>query len=489
MTSKLCTFVLDKADCSMNKKDTIKGTNETIMSLYGLRVKKTEMSNGENRYYMAEPLWNFAEKYHVYTWYDIEKKAVPNQSLPEVEMIDGPLAPHPDDLKYMADIQKKQAYIEEGHEYSQEEENMGDLYNIYINLSWDDIPFREGGKVGLKDCWGNIIVPAEYDDCNGIHDARLITREKVCISLKKGGKWALGRRSDPQCQPEDFQFDQVEMSFQCYYVVEKGGKYGLYTSAGRQLLPAEMTDISKPDISDGNVLFKQDGKFGILYRNETKTELVDELDLGSGLLLSVRKGNQWGYLDKDGHLTKKRSECFIRRTSIDDYSIVRAVFKTSDDDIDIGIPLEDAWDEIKKSCFRLSVRMDYKVSSLAGKAKVEMGLTKPVLYYTVFSSGQTFCVGMSKPYALKLVDDKYHDMVLSWEGNEEARADLEAWLNERNVKSGIKNWVELVDAYNRFLLYERRNLIVSYAYRKTIDAGRLLEDSLNDSDFPDIVFR
>ena len=96
---------------------------------------------------------------------------------------------------------------------------------------------------------------------------------------------------------------------------------------------------------------------------------------------------------------------------------------------------------------------------------------------------------MSKPYALKLVDDKYHDMVLSWEGNEEARADLEAWLNERNVKSGIKNWVELVDAYNRFLLYERRNLIVSYAYRKTIDAGRLLEDSLNDSDFPDIVFR
>ena len=461
------------------------------MSLYGMRVKKTEMSNGLNIYYMDEPLGSFSEKYHVYSWADIEKNEVNvvcDSSLPKVETIDGPLVPHPDDFKYMVDIQKKLELIEEDREYTQAEKEMNKLYNIYINLSWDDVPFEENGKVGLKDCWGNVLVPAEFEDCDGIHDARFITREKTCISLKKDGKWALARRNAPKCQPKDFLFDQVCMSFQGYYVVEKTAKFGLYTFAGRQLLPAEMTDISKPDISDGNILFKREGKYSIMYQDETKSELIDEVDLDSGLLLSVRKGEQWGYLDKEGCFTQKRADSFIRRTAVNDDSIVKSVFGPYDDDINDGIPLGEALKEIKKDCFRLSGRMDYKDSSLNGKAKVEVGLAKPVLYYTVFSSDQTFCVDLSKLYMLKLVDDKYHDMIMSWDGYEDAKEGLKSWLNESNTKSGVKNWVELVDAYNRFPLYERKNLIVSYAYRKTIDIGHTLDGNLTGCDFPDIIF-
>ena len=147
--------------------------------------------------------------------------------------------------------------------------------------------------------------------------------------------------------------------------------------------------------------------------------MFDELDLESGTFLSLRIGEQWGYLDERGGLVKDRRDAFLTRKGFAFDSMVHCK-NGFPDDIDLGgMDMEDliTLDEFmgKKSISRLSNWLVIKDGSLAGKAKVGMGMVKMAFCYTLLPGVETYCVDMQRPYRLKFLGDRFHDMILSWD--------------------------------------------------------------------------
>ena len=95
---------------------------------------------------------------------------------------------------------------------------------------------------------------------------------------------------------------------------------------------------------------------------------------------------------------------------------------------------------------------------------------------------------MARPYQMKLLDDRYHDMPQTWDGYEQEKALLQQWLNERNSKTGVRNWAELAYSYCICPRNEGRPFKSSYAPRKTIKVNDIDFADYEDFDFPEIKF-
>ena len=157
--------------------------------------------------------------------------------------------------------------------------------------------------------------------------------------------------------------------------------------------------------------------------------------------------------------------------------------------LDGYITLDELKDHLAKNFWRFSERVDFRESCLQGKAKVKMGLDKKVLFYTILPDGPTFCVDMERPYLLKLHDDRYRDMIQSWDGYEHEKEMLKQWLNEPNRKTGVRNWAECIYERNLIPRNEGKPLVVSYAYRKTFDISSLSYSDFEHYNFPEIEFK
>ena len=481
----------------------VDNTQDELVSFHGMKFRREYMSSDSlypTKYFQLDSWMKLSNRYNVYSFNDIAKlKLKPVFAASEITDFDGPIVPHFDDLDFMIEQERKiqDTSIEDElfKEASIQDDNENTLYNILLNVLWDDEPFIKDGRTGLKDCWGRIIVPAEYEGCEGIHDGRFIHHENICISVKEGGKWAFLRRKNYHEQITDFLFDDVDLTFQGYYSVKAGNKYGLYNQSGMELIQARMEDIYHPTVCEWHIMYKEDGKYGILYNNGIRTkELAEDIDLESGHLLSVKVNGRWGYYSEDGNFTQKRKEAYLTRNGFNLDSMVKykhgfpSEFDPDNPNLDGCVPIEEFQDELIKDLRRFSERIDFRESCLEGKAKVGMGIEKNALFYTILPNGPTFCIDMERPYLLKLLDDRYHDMVQSWNGYEKEKEQLKNWMNEKNRKTGVRNWAECLYEKNCCLKNASKPLVMSYAYRKTIDISLFSDSEFEQYEFPEIQF-
>lgn len=477
----------------------VESTQDEALSFYGLAVRKEYMPAGSPypaKYYLLDSLCWYSKRYNVYSFDEIIKLG--NKRSPfaygDITEFDGPIVPHYEDLEYIkrTDEEHKSCSFDEPFpETTKQEEKENMLYNIIINLMWNDETYEKDGQTGLKDCWGRVLVPAEYENCVGVSNSRFLTNKDVCVLIKKEGKWALSRRRDEHEKMTDYLFDEANLVFQGYYITRIENRYGLYTTSGRELLPTGMEDIYHPTVCEHHIMYKQDGKYGILFYNGTLTkQLLDEVRVNCGHYLSVRKENDWGYLDKEGNFTRKRNDAFVISNGFDFNSM--AIYECGfnmDVDIEECVTLDEMMENLKRNFYRFSVDIDLQGSRLEGLAKVCMGLNKPVLYYEILHDGATFCIDMQRPYQMKLQDDRYHDMQQSWDGHEKELEQLKNWLNEPNPKTGVRNWAEVAYEHCIARCNEGRSLTISYAYRKALAFDQMTLNDIDNCDFPEIDFK
>lgn len=134
------------------------------------------------------------------------------------------------------------------------------VHHLLHSRNWYNLEFEENGKKGLKDCTGELLVPALYDDFPILWhylDKTTVTPVKKdgLYGFFKPGK--TGHLTLP-CQYEDFRC----WEFAKYYTVRRPGSnlVGLVDNCGTELLPCEMEDIQ--DVGDGSVAYKKDSKWG-----------------------------------------------------------------------------------------------------------------------------------------------------------------------------------------------------------------------------------
>lgn len=224
-----------------------------------------------------------------------------------ITKIDGPMIGTPEDKEWHDNIAKlwSVTFKDDPLCIKPENDRLCELYNCCDYVAWQSIPFTDAsGLQGVKDCWGNVIIPPQYEECR-------INAYSPIICVKQEGKWGLinpGRSCTPIVVPI---FDSI--SGCCNLYVEIDGHYGLYDKDGEEIIPVEMDDISmRPDFFlDCIYIMKKNGKFGLRFENQTYiAPCIEKIDVPRDGDEPVRFliENKWKYLSEDGAFTDEPSQ-------------------------------------------------------------------------------------------------------------------------------------------------------------------------------------
>ena len=166
--------------------------------------------------------------------------------------------------------------------------------------------FEENGMMGVKDAAGDVLVPAKFDDI--AYTFADIFRD-TAVAVVKAGKMALVKPDGQGTMLTDFVYDSIQFQDGFYFLV-KEGKFGLATSGGHVVVPAEQDEVFYP-INDLAV-FTKDGKNGFAMLAGLITEAeYDDYELMDSEYLKVFKDGMAGYIDANGNFTEDEDEMFF----------------------------------------------------------------------------------------------------------------------------------------------------------------------------------
>ena len=174
-----------------------------------------------------------------------------------------------------------------------------DLYD------WSDQEIETNGKIGLTDCFGEVLIPAEFDE-TWFRANYFVTREKP-IACKKGGKWGMVLPDGKGTIVTDFQYDNIFLgeyySFWNFIIVVRENKYGFIDICGNSLTPIELDEIYQLSNDMGQV--RKGDMYGFIFYNGDYIEPVYEEIRFSNTdnRYSVKMNNQWGYVDRNKNFT------------------------------------------------------------------------------------------------------------------------------------------------------------------------------------------
>lgn len=287
----------------------VANTKDELLSFYGIILRKEcfELGLYDTKYFLLDSLVDQLQKHDLYSFQDLQERPIPDDSpLKNCESLEGAMVAHYKDIDFLIDCENQEEdemwWLEDE---SPEEKHQHDLYNVIVNTLWEDEKFCENGKYGVKDCRGRIIVPPEYEDCLG--ELSLVDQNsqyEMIIALKQDGKWGFVKRNPYLEQVVQFQYDLVENTMYGVYLTQIGDHYGIVGKLGTEILPTIMEEIYKPSMFEGDIIYKQDGKYGFRMHNGCRsTELFDEVDLEKGEYIAVCRNGEWGYIDENAQFT------------------------------------------------------------------------------------------------------------------------------------------------------------------------------------------
>ena len=168
--------------------------------------------------------------------------------------------------------------------------------------------FTEGGKKGVKDAAGEVLVPAEFDEVG-------CTFADFCIGFAipvvKDGKMALVSPDGKGTLLTELVYDHICFD-DCFFVLVKDGKKGLATGGGEVIIPAEMDEVYTP--FNSLTAYLKDGKFGfaMIGYGLITAPVYESYDIESGTeYLQVVKDGVSGYIDESGEFTTEEDERFF----------------------------------------------------------------------------------------------------------------------------------------------------------------------------------
>ena len=448
-------------------REWIRSTEDEIVSYYGLRLRKEKDSDQwpQYRYYSLESLLKFSNTHKVFSFNDIAKLNLPEApfTFADITRLDGPVIPHYSDLEVMP-IQF-------------EDKSLLHVVPLY------DEKYEQNGRKGKKDCWGRVIVPAIFDDCQSCAVMDDLYTDKACVAVKKDGKWGLVKRNDYKQVVFPFIYDWIRSFFNDEYLVQVGNKFGLYTSDGNERLPIEMDDIYS-ESWNGNVHpFIKNGKFGFLFEDGSRTEAIyDAFDERDGLLYElVCLNGRWGYLDKELQFTTKRSQAFMGSGLAICHSVIPHDIKSKDDESlssSVGNP------DVNKG---VSFWME-EVNSNKGRVQFEIRIDQPILYFSMSYSEDIIAIDLRQPYLLKIADEG-EKFAKSWDGYENEKDFIKQWLNRKDEKTMVRNWVEAVHTYNSWSIADEPTIDYCYSKSKAVVYDDIKDMDMEDVDFPELEYK
>lgn len=164
--------------------------------------------------------------------------------------------------------------------------------------------YVEGGKKGVKDAVGEVLIPALYDDVTYTFADSF---RHMAVPVVRAGKLALAASDGKGTLLTDFEYDGIRFE-EGYYYLFKDKKQGLAISGGNVVIPAEMDQVYVP--WNELVVFEKDGKYGfaIIGSDFISEAVYEECEIDNDEYLQVRLEGVWGYIDENGQFTTDPDE-------------------------------------------------------------------------------------------------------------------------------------------------------------------------------------
>ncbi|MBD5180825.1 MAG: hypothetical protein HDT01_05950 [Bacteroidales bacterium] len=165
------------------------------------------------------------------------------------------------------------------------------IYNRLSNLVYEDTEFTdpETGLKGLLNQFGDVIVPAKFDSCEGI--TCILDDDRYAI-VEKDGKFYRTPRSGSGILIDQEGYDKIYLNG----FVIRNGKYGkLSLTTPEVIIPCEMDWISYDAV--WTILFGKDGKIG-LYDTYLDRFLEPEYSAYDITTLQFNRDGVWGWVSR-----------------------------------------------------------------------------------------------------------------------------------------------------------------------------------------------
>ena len=172
----------------------------------------------------------------------------------------------------------------------------------------DQLLIAEDGKKGLKDCNGNLIVPALFDDIPEIYSQH---RRGNLIPVVKNGEFHLYDILHQSLMPQ--KYDRVFRYFSeegCFVVINNGKK-GLINGQLETIIPIEMDEIYEKQDTEGCIVFTKGDKWGAYHFGQYAPPVFERMEVESEEYVKVWLNGVQGWIDCNGNFTKDESLAYF----------------------------------------------------------------------------------------------------------------------------------------------------------------------------------
>lgn len=172
---------------------------------------------------------------------------------------------------------------------------------ILDSYDWSDKEFIENGKSGLMDCFGEVLIPAKYDE-TWFRTNWFVPRDKP-IACRKGDKWGIVMPDGKGTVVSGFVYDNIFMgeyyAMWSFIIVKLGNSYGFIDTTGNPLTPVDIDEIFQPANDMGKV--RKGEKYGfICYNGDYIGPAYEEITFSENdRFYHVKKDGRWGFVDKN----------------------------------------------------------------------------------------------------------------------------------------------------------------------------------------------
>ena len=201
-------------------------------------------------------------------------------------------------------MQQLLEYREKVRQFAQLKSDLEDFERKY-NTSC--IIFKAGGKCGLKDAVGEIILPAIYDDIRNTFKDKYRNRP---VPVVQSGMFGLAATDGSGALLLQCIYDYVVYKGG-YWLVQKGVEQGVY-ARGKLIWPIECDRICS-SCNPNILIYRKDNKYGFISLTEgvVAKNLFESYYSLKGDLINVRLDGQLGYIDKEGNFTLDEREGYF----------------------------------------------------------------------------------------------------------------------------------------------------------------------------------
>lgn len=204
---------------------------------------------------------------------------------------------------------KTDDYNEEENAIADEQEKLWDCYDFR------DYKFEENGYTGLKNCKGDVRIPARYTDIDECRELGIYGYENVIPVTNSEGKKGFVDHNGKEVCP--CKYDNAEVFDFMYYLVTINNKVGLVDVNGKEVVKCLYDEICEP-FGLVQILISDNNLYGLYCRNGggvTVPCIFSAVEEMNGCIYVSASGT-WGYVDTDGNFIPETDKDCITKSKL-----------------------------------------------------------------------------------------------------------------------------------------------------------------------------